>query len=106
MTSKELVAALERAGMTQAELATRLGVTLRYVQRWVAAGVPGKWAARSVAAIRTRPRILLNRAERIRVAELLDKITDPTTPWNQGDQRDSKRLRDKIKASVGGVMAD
>jgi len=36
LTGKQLQAALERLGMTQAEAAKRLGVTDRTVRRWVA----------------------------------------------------------------------
>lgn len=35
MTPEQLRAALERLGLTQAEAARRLGVTLRSVQHWV-----------------------------------------------------------------------
>ena len=99
MTQKQLRALLEVGGVSQLDLARRLGVSGRYVGLWATGRrrIPQKWVEPIKAALAQRPYIYLSREERLEVAQYLDDLLTrghrPATPV--------ARLRDKLRASVG-----
>lgn len=109
MTAAELRQLLERTGISQYELARRLGVTQRSVVYWLDGRLITEQRERQIlAAIAFRPRIFLTREDRLKVAELLDILA--TSIENAGEDpgragRLAAKYRDKIRASVGGHVA-
>lgn len=106
MTGLELLAKLERAGVTQAELARRCGWTPRYVSMLVKRKqeLAPETNRQVVLALALRPRILLSREDRAKAADLLVKVADGVSEWSRSEQASARRLSGKLVASVGGTV--
>jgi transcriptional regulator with XRE-family HTH domain len=105
MTGKQLAAALEAVGISQTDLARRLFVSPRAVRYWGEKGVPPTRLASVQEALALRPRVFLNREDRERIAELLDGIATGMPVSDAEPWKDAARLRDKIRAGLGGVLS-
>lgn len=106
MTGPQLKTELKARGLSQLELARRVGKHPRYVQLWAERGVPEKWIEAVRAAMDDRPRIHLSREERTQTADLLDKAARDfeAVLYTEKESKAAAILRDKIRASVGGSI--
>lgn len=107
MTGTELAKILASAKVTPRELARRLGVSFRYVEMWVSGNrkIPDNRVDGIRAALTLSPRIYLPRSERLEIAELLDTVADYRAP-TPAAQKQAARYRDKLRASVGGLVRE